>query len=291
MHTHLAPEARPGGLAIRAEMVKTPLVIVTLATMLGPAFLLTSSVPPKVVVHLVVIALSGSIALSVLDHILDRQIDRFSHPARAIPSGRVSMTEAWVITAGLTGVALVSAGYLGLPSLVAVVAVGTIFILAHSPLRRVFPTSLLTNIAGSVALLVPWFAVSTVMASPIWFLLALNFVWDVGNDTLADLKDVDGDERSGEIVTLPIVLGRRRALALVWATVVVAVALGIAVGSTAHLGPAYYAGVGLATAVYAVALRRLGREEIAVSTAFGASLAFKATVLASIVVARVLAGR
>jgi 4-hydroxybenzoate polyprenyltransferase len=283
-------DERLGGIGARAELVKVPLLIVTLASMLGPAYLSTRSVPGSVLAPLVVIAVTGSIGLSILDHVLDREVDRYSHPQRSIPSGRVSVVEAMVLVVALTVITLASASYLGARSLLAVLAVGTIFVLASSPLRKLFPTSLLTNIAGTVALLIPYLAVQPGMDAAIWLLLALNFIWDVGNDTLADLKDVDGDERSGEIVTLPIVLGRRRAIQLVEATVLAVVSLGFAVGHLADLGLLYHGALVGAAAVYMGSLRKLQRYDIEPFEAFHVSLGFKVIALSSIVLTQVLPG-
>jgi 4-hydroxybenzoate polyprenyltransferase len=158
-------------------------------------------------------------ASNALNQIYDLEIDRVNKPRRPLPSGRMSIGEAWVFTAIAYGVALVLAWMVapgGRHECFWIVVVATIITFLYSvpPFRTkrlgiwanvtiAIPRGVLLKAAG-------WSAVKTVAGVEPWFIGAIFGLFLLGASTTKDFADMDGDARGG-CRTLPIIYGVRRA--------------------------------------------------------------------------------
>lgn len=158
-------------------------------------------------------------ASNTLNQIYDLEIDRLNKPKRPLPSGRVSLREAWAFTWVTYAIALLLA-WLVAPGgrhecfwLVLVAAVIT-FVYSAPPCRTkrfgiwanvtiAIPRGVLLKVAG-------WSSVKTVMATEPWFIGAIFGLFLLGASTTKDFADMEGDALGG-CRTLPIVYGVRRA--------------------------------------------------------------------------------
>lgn len=158
-------------------------------------------------------------ASNALNQIYDLEIDRVNKPRRPLPSGRMSIGEAWTFTAIAYAVALVLAWLVapgGRRECFWIVAVATIITFLYSvpPFRTkrlgiwanvtiAIPRGVLLKVAG-------WSAVKTVAGIEPWFIGAIFGLFLLGASTTKDFADMDGDARGG-CRTLPIIYGVRRA--------------------------------------------------------------------------------
>jgi 4-hydroxybenzoate polyprenyltransferase len=158
-------------------------------------------------------------ANNTLNQIYDLEIDRINKPARPLPSGRLTISEAWVFTAITYVVALVLA-WLVAPGgrhecfwIVLAATVAT-FVYSCPPLRTkqrgiwanvtiAIPRGVLLKAAG-------WSCVKTVMGLEPWYIGSIFGLFLLGASTTKDFADMEGDARGG-CRTLPIVYGVRRA--------------------------------------------------------------------------------
>jgi 4-hydroxybenzoate polyprenyltransferase len=158
-------------------------------------------------------------ASNALNQIYDLEIDRINKPKRPLPSGRLSVTEAWAFTWATYGIALWLA-WLVAPDgrhecfwIVAVAAIIT-FLYSAPPFRTkrfgiwanltiAIPRGVLLKVAG-------WSSVKTVLGAEPWFIGAVFGLFLLGASTTKDFADMEGDARGG-CRTLPIVYGVRRA--------------------------------------------------------------------------------
>ena len=164
---------------------------------------------------------------NALNQIYDLDIDRVNKPKRPLPSGRLSIAQAWVFTAIMYVLALVLA-WLVAPGgsalslskgrhecfwLVAVAVVCT-YIYSVPPLRTkrlgiwanvtiAIPRGLLLKVAG-------WSSVKTIAGVEPWYIGAIFGLFLLGATTTKDFADMEGDRRGG-CRTLPIQFGVRRA--------------------------------------------------------------------------------
>jgi len=163
---------------------------------------------------------------NALNQIYDLDIDRVNKPKRPLPSGRLTIGQAWRFTAATYLLALVLA-WLVVPRghgssassghecfwLVAVAAVCT-FIYSVPPLRTkrlgiwanitiAIPRGVLLKVAG-------WSSVKTIAGIEPWYIGAIFGLFLLGATTTKDFADMEGD-RLGGCRTLPIEFGVRRA--------------------------------------------------------------------------------
>jgi len=158
-------------------------------------------------------------ASNALNQIYDLEIDRVNKPRRPLPSGRMSIGEAWAFTAIAYAVTLVLA-WLVAPGgrhecfWIVVVATFITFLYSVPPFRTkrlgiwanvtiAIPRGLLLKVAG-------WSAVKTAAGVEPWFIGAIFGLFLLGASTTKDFADMDGDARGG-CRTLPIIYGVRRA--------------------------------------------------------------------------------
>ena len=158
-------------------------------------------------------------ASNALNQICDLQIDRVNKPRRPLPSGRMSLAEAWLFTAFAYAAALILAWQVapgGRRECFWIVVVATLITFLYSvpPFRTkrlgiwanvtiAIPRGVLLKVAG-------WSAVKTVIGVEPWFIGGIFGLFLLGASTTKDFADMEGDARGG-CRTLPIVYGVRRA--------------------------------------------------------------------------------
>jgi 4-hydroxybenzoate polyprenyltransferase len=160
-----------------------------------------------------------NIASNGLNQIFDFEIDRINKPRRPLPSGRMSLKEAWVVTLASFALAFVLAWNVapgGRHECFWMVAAAAVITTLYSvpPFRTkrlgiwanvtiAVPRGVLLKVAG-------WSSVKTAMGFEPWFLGAIFGLFLLGATTTKDFADMDGDRRGG-CRTLPIQFGVTRA--------------------------------------------------------------------------------
>jgi 4-hydroxybenzoate polyprenyltransferase len=181
-------------------------------------------------------------ASNALNQIYDLEIDRVNKPARPLPSGRLTLADAWVFTLVAYAVALALAWFVapgGRRECFWIVLAATVITILYSapPFRTkrlgiwanvtiAIPRGVLLKVAG-------WSAVKTVAAVEPWFIGAIFGLFLLGASTTKDFADMEGDARGG-CRTLPIIYGVRRAAWMISPSFVVPFLL-IAVGAFAGI--------------------------------------------------------
>ena len=162
---------------------------------------------------------------NALNQIYDLDIDRVNKPKRPLPSGRLTVAQAWRFTHVTYVLALVLAWFVapqappGLSKghecfwLVAAAVVCT-YLYSVPPFRTkrlgiwanvtiAIPRGVLLKVAG-------WSSVKTIAGVEPWYIGAIFGLFLLGASTTKDFADKEGDARGG-CRTLPIVYGVRRA--------------------------------------------------------------------------------
>ena len=158
-------------------------------------------------------------ASNALNQIYDLEIDRVNKPARPLPSGRMTIAEAWQFTAASYVAALVLA-WLVAPGgrhecfWIVSIATAATFIYSCPPLRTkqrglwanitiAVPRGVLLKVAG-------WSCVKTIFGVEPWFIGGIFGLFLLGASTTKDFADMEGDAKGG-CKTLPILYGVKRA--------------------------------------------------------------------------------
>jgi 4-hydroxybenzoate polyprenyltransferase len=166
---------------------------------------------------LMAVVLNG--ANNALNQIYDLEIDRVNKPKRPLPSGRLTIADAWRFAVPTYVIALWLA-WLVAPGgrrecfwIVVVAAIAT-YLYSAPPFRTkrrgiwanvtiAIPRGVLLKVAG-------WSAVKTVFGVEPWYIGAIFGLFLLGASTTKDFADIEGDRRGG-CLTLPIQYGVRRA--------------------------------------------------------------------------------
>ena len=158
-------------------------------------------------------------AFNALKQISDLEIDRVNKPKRPLPSGRLSLSDAWRFTWVMYAIALVLA-WLVAPGgrhecfWIVLVATAVTFLYSAPPFRTkrlgiwanvtiAIPRGVLLKVAG-------WSSVKTAFGLEPWYIGGIFGLFLLGATSTKDFADMEGDARGG-CRTLPIQFGVRRA--------------------------------------------------------------------------------
>jgi 4-hydroxybenzoate polyprenyltransferase len=160
-----------------------------------------------------------NVASNGLNQIFDFEIDRINKPKRPLPSGRMTLGEAWGVTLGSFALAFVLAWNVAPGGrrecfwmVVAAAVITTLYSVPPFRTKRLgiwanvtiaVPRGVLLKVAG-------WSSVKTAMGFEPWFLGAIFGLFLLGATTTKDFADMDGDARGG-CRTLPIQFGVTKA--------------------------------------------------------------------------------
>jgi 4-hydroxybenzoate polyprenyltransferase len=158
-------------------------------------------------------------ASNAINQIYDLNIDRVNKPKRPLPSGAMSMGEAWAFTIASFVVAWILA-WLAAPEgrreCFWIVVFTSVLVWAYSapPFRTkrhglwanvtiAIPRGLLLKVAG-------WSTVKTIFGAEPWYIGAVFGLFVLGASSTKDFADIEGDSADG-CQTLPILYGVRKA--------------------------------------------------------------------------------
>ena len=160
-----------------------------------------------------------NVASNGLNQIYDLEIDRINKPKRPLPSGRLSIREAWAITMASFALAFILAWFVAPGGrrecfwmVVAAAVITTLYSVPPFRTKRLgiwanvtiaVPRGVLLKVAG-------WSSVKTAMGLEPWFLGTIFGLFLLGATTTKDFADMDGDRRGG-CRTLPIQFGVTKA--------------------------------------------------------------------------------
>jgi 4-hydroxybenzoate polyprenyltransferase len=156
---------------------------------------------------------------NALNQIYDLEIDRMNKGKRPLPSGRMTIAEAWRFTIVAYALTLLLAWMVAPEGRhecfwIVLVAVVATYIYSAPPLRTkqhgiwanitiAIPRGVLLKVAG-------WSAAKSVMGLEPWFIGGIFGLFLLGASTTKDFADIEGD-RLGGCETLPILYGVKRA--------------------------------------------------------------------------------
>jgi 4-hydroxybenzoate polyprenyltransferase len=157
-------------------------------------------------------------ANNALNQIYDLDIDRVNKPKRPLPSGTLTIPQAWGFTLAAFVVAWILAWLadpIGRRECFWIVLFTSVLVWAYSapPLRTkrhgiwanvtiAIPRGLLLKVAG-------WSTVKTVLGAEPWFIGAIFGLFVLGASSTKDFADIEGDRADG-CQTLPILYGVKK---------------------------------------------------------------------------------
>ena len=150
-------------------------------------------------------------ASNALNQIYDLDIDRINKPDRPIPSGRLSMREAWIFTVTFYVLTLILAYCVNLEFFGIVVITAFLTYAYSGPPFRTKRNGILANLTiaiprGCLLKVAGWSAVATILDWEPWWIGSIFGLYVLGAATTKDYSDMEGDRAHG-CKTLPIVYG------------------------------------------------------------------------------------
>ncbi|HEY2932850.1 MAG TPA: UbiA family prenyltransferase [Acidobacteriota bacterium] len=154
-------------------------------------------------------------ASNALNQIFDVEVDRINKPDRMLPSGRLSISEAWKACAAAFLLALALAALINWQCFfMALAAVLLTFIYSAPPVRtkgRGFWANVTIAIPrGTLLFVAGWSCVKTITHAEPWWIGSVFGFYFLGATTTKDFSDVEGDRAHG-CYTLPVLFGARKA--------------------------------------------------------------------------------
>jgi 4-hydroxybenzoate polyprenyltransferase len=177
-----------------------------------------------------------------LNQIFDLEIDSVNKPKRPLPSGRLSLGEAWAFTVAAFAAAWVLAWLVapgGRHECFWLVVGATIITSLYSvPPFRTKRLGIWANVTiaiprGAMLKVAGWSSVKTIVGLEPWYIGTIFGLFLLGATTTKDFADMEGDARGG-CRTLPIQYGVRRAAWMISPSFVVPFVM-IPVGAWAHI--------------------------------------------------------
>jgi 4-hydroxybenzoate polyprenyltransferase len=190
-------------------------------TLIG-SLLVTAWKLPIVISFMTALAMTfSSFAIYALNDIYDAKIDAINDPQRPIPSNRITMPEAKVLTALLFVASVTVAITVNLSVFLCVIFFSILGIMYSLPPIR-FKDSLFANVGWGLGVGITIISGASVMginSSSIFAAFTLGFL-TAGCGLTKDLKDLEGD-RAMNIHTLPIILGEQKSIKVMTASAIV----------------------------------------------------------------------
>ncbi len=170
--------------------------------------------------------LSGSLmaallnaASNSLNQIYDLEIDRINKPKRPLPSGKMTIKEAWIITIILYMISFLLAWFI-VPNVyrecfyLVLIAAFLTYLYSVPPFRTkrlgivanltiAIPRGILLKVAG-------WSSVKTIVGIEPWYIGCIFGLFLLGSSSTKDFSDMKGDA-AGNCITLPIKFGIKKA--------------------------------------------------------------------------------
>jgi 4-hydroxybenzoate polyprenyltransferase len=147
-----------------------------------------------------------------LNQICDITNDGINKPHRPIPSGKLSIRQAWIFTAATYLLALVMVAMVNRETFT-IYLIAALATVAYSapPIRLkrhpVGSNLIIALIRGCLLKVAGWAAVATVLTSiEPWYIGSIYFVFLLGATTTKDFADIEGDRAAG-CITLPVKYG------------------------------------------------------------------------------------
>jgi 4-hydroxybenzoate polyprenyltransferase len=181
-------------------------------------------------------------ASNALNQIYDLDIDRVNKPKRPLPSGRMTMQDAWIFTLATYVVALILAWFVapgGRHECFWIVLVAAVITVLYSvPPARTKRLGIWANLTiavprGVLLKVAGWSSVKTIVGAEPWYIGAIFGLFLLGASTTKDFADMEGDARGG-CRTLPIIYGVRRAAWMISPSFIIPFVM-IAVGAWAGI--------------------------------------------------------
>jgi geranylgeranylglycerol-phosphate geranylgeranyltransferase len=207
------------------------------------AYLLATDLKPNSfqLVELVVAWYFLCLGVYVFNALTDVEEDRIDHPRRPMPSGRVSITDGWLVFGISNSIAFV-ASFLISPICFILILGSFVLGIAYSHptirAKRRFPPKMIVSVVGAISVSLCGGIVAGNLNAPVYFSAVFFGLFAMVTLLLGDLSDIPGDTAAG-VRSLPVVIGARNSIFVIALIPLVIAFIGVAFFRMANLNPLF----------------------------------------------------
>jgi geranylgeranylglycerol-phosphate geranylgeranyltransferase len=198
----------------------------------------------------------------VLNDVQDAQIDKVNSPDRPIPSGKVSIREAYALSIVLSGLAIVSSATLGILTLLTALVALVLMAYYNTQGKK---TGILGNAVVSFNVALPFFfgGLAVNNLRPLLFIFfLLAFLANMAREVAKGITDIAGDSAKG-VRTVAVTMGSKSAARITASLFAVAVLLSFVPPLFQWVSPYYYPVVLVADIGFLFSSYRLLKDQTA----------------------------
>lgn len=142
----------------------------------------------------------------------DLEVDKINHPNRPLPSGKISIIEAWILASVFSAVGLAAAALLGQDALVFSIIIWIVGLLYNWRYKESgLPGNMMVSLSVASTFILGGIAVGGLFNGLVWLFGGIAFFFDLGEEIAGGAMDVEGDAKRG-IKSLARIRGREFAL-------------------------------------------------------------------------------
>lgn len=202
-----------------------PLAFIGMFTTFICASLIAISTPPYTAynwLHILIGAFSCGLLVSAthaINNIYDLEIDKINKPYRALPSKKMSLSEAWSITIFFYILSFILAISINWSFFIIFLVMSSFTILYSCPPFNLKRKGIFANIAiaiprGLLIVIAGWSVIKSVFHFLPWYIGFISFLFLAGAVTTKDFADIEGDKKNN-CITLPVKYGIKKSIKLI----------------------------------------------------------------------------
>lgn len=135
-------------------------------------------------------------AAMVLNDYFDLEVDRINHPQRPIPSGRVSMTEFWVLTGLFSIAGFITSAVFGVIPLAVTILIWAVGILYNWRFKETgLPGNMMVSLSVAWTFIFGGLTMGGLGTGLVWVFGAMAFTFDLGEEIAGGAMDMEGDKK------------------------------------------------------------------------------------------------
>ena len=207
------------------SMFIRPFAFIGTAIIFVCSSLIAINTPPYVQyswLHILLGALSCGLLASAahaINNIFDLKIDKINKPFRELPSKKLSIKKAWVITLLLYLFSFVLAVFVGFLFFILILLMSFLTVIYSCPPFRcknhwLYAALIIALFRGVFVILAGWAAVKNLNYILPWYISLLSFLFLIGATPTKDIADMKGD-RKNNCLTLPVKYGLRKTIKII----------------------------------------------------------------------------
>jgi len=177
----------------------------------------------------------------VFNALTDVEEDRIDHPRRPMPSGRVSITDGWIVYGTSNAIAFAASILIG--PLCFIMVLGSFLLgvaYSHPGIRakRRFPPKMIVSVLGAVSVSICGGIVAGNLNAAVYFSAIFFGLFAMVTLLLGDLSDIPGDTAAG-VRSLPVVIGAQNSIFVIALIPLIIAFIGVAFFRMANLNPLF----------------------------------------------------